>query len=144
MVTGGFAIKVLKSDNPSGAVIYLDEIVYEPESIEPEIEFTYVPPKYSYENLRGKVSGVDPKDYGVAVYIKISGWWTKPYWNRPVTSINQSSTWVCDITTGGVDSRASAIKAFLIPKDYSPPLGYGGSLSSEISDYAVAEVYVER
>jgi len=43
------------------------------------IEFTYVPPYGSFEDLSGKVTGVKPADYRVAVYIYVEGWWNKPY-----------------------------------------------------------------
>ena len=72
----------------------------------PAIELTLVPPIGSSDNLRGQVWHVAPGEYGVAVYIKVlGGWWTKPYWNNPVTAIACDGTWVCDITTGGKTLR---------------------------------------
>ncbi|MFW6110287.1 MAG: hypothetical protein ACOC6Q_02580 [Patescibacteria group bacterium] len=98
------------------------------------------------ELLRGQVWHVKPADHGVAVYIKVrGGWWTKPYWNSPVTSIAPDGNWVCDITTGGEDNEATEITAFLIPLDYDPPLMSGGStLPTELDTNALAKVSVTR
>jgi len=109
----------------------------------PSIEFTYVPPIGSHKNLKGKVSNVVPKDYKVAVYIKVlGGWWTKPKWTKPSTSIESDNTWVCDITTGGIDEKATKIKAFLIKKDYNPPSRSGQGALPTID--SVAEIEVVR
>src|SRR5262245_19181302 len=43
---------------------------------------------------------------------------TKPYWSLPATLILADGTWTCDITTGGVDERATEIVAFLVPKTF--------------------------
>jgi hypothetical protein len=68
------------------------------------IEFTVVPPYGSVENLAGQVWHVNPFDYQVAVYIQVrGGWWTKPFFNTPLTPIQIDGYWICDITTGGVD-----------------------------------------
>ena len=101
-----------------------------------EIEFTYVPPFESYENLQGVVSGVEPDDYKVAVYINVSGWWTKPSMAQPLTAINSDRSWNCDITTGGIDQCATEIIAFLVPNGYDPPLGSGQQcLALELYNY---------
>lgn len=113
---------------------------------DPAIEFTYVPPYGSYDNLRGQVWHVWPDDYGVAVYIYVNGgWWTKPYWNNPLTSINCDGSWKCDITTGGVDHIATRIIAYLVPCGYDPPLASGqSSLPQELEQNCVAKVEVTR
>jgi exo-beta-1,3-glucanase (GH17 family) len=110
------------------------------------IEFTYVPPYGSFENLRGQVWHVRPGDYKVAVYIDVGGgWWTKPYFSSPLTSIWPDGSWTCDITTGGVDQSATAIVAYLIPNGYSPPLMSGGStLPAELELNSVAKVETTR
>lgn len=112
----------------------------------PTIEFTYVPPYGSFENLSGQIWHVRPSDYRVAVYIKVrGGWWTKPYWNTPLTVIRPDGSWTCDITTGGVDQEATAIVAYLAPNGYSPPLMSGGStLPGEIEQNSVAKVETTR
>jgi|GEM_PF-826124 len=88
----------------------------------PTITFTFVPTIGSFDNLQGKVSHVFPRDYGIAVYIKVgTTWWQKPTFAQPVTKINIDGTWVCDVTTGGIDEQATEFKVFLIPADYTPP-----------------------
>lgn len=122
------------TDNPSVAS-YSEENVRSG-----EIVFTYVPAFGSYANLRGQVLSVKPEDYKVAVYIYVSGWWTKPYWARPLTPIARDGTWTCDITTGGQDQCATKVIAFLVPKGYNPPLGKGQQcLPSELYQYLYAE-----
>jgi hypothetical protein len=110
------------------------------------IEFTTVPPIGSFDNLHGQVWHVAPDDYGVAVYIKVSGgWWTKPYFSTPVTEINCDGTWTCDITTGGTDQLATDIAAFLIPSTYSPPLAVSlAFLPAELYTNSLANIEVAR
>jgi len=111
----------------------------------PTIEFTYVPPYGSFDKLQGRVECVEPADYNVAVYIFISGWWTKPYWAWPLTTIREDGSWTCNITTGGTDQLATKIIAFLVPNGYDPPLMRGGqTLPSELYENAVAYVETER
>ena len=111
----------------------------------PTIEFTYVPPLGSFENLRGKVTNVTPSDYKVAVYIYVSGWWTKPTLTDPLTIIQSDGNWTCDITTGGSDQNATQIKAYLIPNSYTPLQMSGGqTLPSELDQNAVASIEAIR
>jgi exo-beta-1,3-glucanase (GH17 family) len=112
----------------------------------PEIEFVYVPPYGSLDDLRGQVWHLQPADYKVAVYIRVgSGWWTKPRWNAPLTSINCDGTWTCDITTGGNDTSANTIAAYLIPNGYNPFSAHGEStLPPELIQNSVAHVEVAR
>jgi hypothetical protein len=91
------------------------------------------------------VRGVDPSDYKVAVYIYVSGWWTKPTWGSPLTPIQSDGSWSCDITTGGMDQFATQIAAFLVPNGYSPPLMAGEpALPAELFAHSVASAQVER
>ena len=109
------------------------------------IEFTYVPPYGSFGNLQGRVGCAIPADYKVAVYIYVSGWWTKPYWAQPLTPIQSDGTWTTDITTGGTDQLATKIAAFLVPNGYDPPSMSGGqTLPTELFDNAVAYIMVDR
>jgi hypothetical protein len=110
----------------------------------PAIWFTYVPPYGSYENLKGRVSHVSSESYKVAVYIKVGGWWTKPYWATPNTNIECNGSFVTDVTTGGIDERATEIRAYLIPENYDPPLAYGGALPAEVEANAVASEVATR
>jgi exo-beta-1,3-glucanase (GH17 family) len=110
------------------------------------IEFTIVPAIGSFDNLRGQVWHVEPDQHGVAVYIKVNGgWWTKPYWNNPVTAISCDGSWVCDITTGGDDAQATDIAAFLIPLTYTPPSAtWAGVLPVELYTNSLANIEVPR
>ncbi len=95
---------------------------------DPSIEFTYVPPHGSNENLQGRVRGVNPGSCSVAVYIFGDGfaWWTKPYQASPKVPIQPDSTWTCDITTGGSDRFAIRVRAYLWPNSLgTPPFANG-------------------
>jgi hypothetical protein len=112
---------------------------------EPSIAFTFVPAYGTFQNLTGQVCHVWPDEHRVAVYIYVGGgWWTKPYWDSPLTNIYPDGSWVCDVTTGGIDSEATSIAAFLVPAAYDPPLADGGSLPAAIEEDAIAEATVER
>lgn len=112
----------------------------------PTIQFTYVPPYGSNNDLKGEVLHVKPADYRVAVYIKVrGGWWTKPYWTSPLTAIMPDGSWICAITTGGVDQEATEIVAYLLSTGYNPPLMSGGStLPEELNTNSVAKTSATR
>ena len=113
----------------------------------PVIEFTYVPPYGSSDNLIGRVRNVDPAAYKVAVYIFVegAGWWTKPTFAQPLTSIRSDSIWFCNITTGGSDIYATKIQAFLLPNGVNPPQAGGlGCLPTSLEMISVAKVNTER
>jgi hypothetical protein len=89
------------------------------------INFTHVPeyPNPGNENLEGNVTGVNPDDYFVAVYIRVEDvWWTKPYYASPKRPIKADGTWICDITTGGNDRYATEVAAYLLPEGEGPPI----------------------
>jgi exo-beta-1,3-glucanase (GH17 family) len=108
----------------------------------PTISFTKVPLINTNEKLQGIVSHVIPKDYGVVLYIYVpgAGWWIKPTFASPVTTINVDGTWTCNIVTGGNDASATQIRAILIPAGYAPP----SSVSSFPADKIVAEALIRR
>jgi hypothetical protein len=110
------------------------------------IQLAYVPPYGSFDNLKGQIWHVQPADYKVAVYIRVgSGWWTKPFWNAPLTSINCDGTWTSDITTGGNDHQANTIAAYLVLNGYDPFSAHGQStLPTELIQNSVAYVEVTR
>ena len=109
------------------------------------IEFTYVPAYGSFDDIEGQVNCVDSDEYKVAVYIFVSGWWTKPTFANPLTDILTDGSWVTDITTGGIDEQATKITAFLVSNNYSPPLMSGGaSLPQTLFDIAIAHITAER
>jgi hypothetical protein len=93
----------------------------------------------------GRVYCVNPDDYKIAVYIYVSGWWTKPYWAWPLTTIQSDGAWATNITTGGNDPYATRLGAFLVPNGYNPPPMSGGvELPAELYQNAVAYKTVER
>jgi exo-beta-1,3-glucanase (GH17 family) len=108
----------------------------------PTIALTVVPPIGSSDDLEGQVLHV----FAVAVYIEVfGGWWTKPTFANPLTSIPPDGYWIADITTGGSDTSASRIAAFLVPFDYDPPSRSGQSnLPMQLQTVAVASVEVAR
>lgn len=112
----------------------------------PAIEFAYVPPYESFDDLKGQAWHVNPEDYAIAVYICVSGWWwTKPTFAQPLTTIRADGSWICDVTTGGIDETATKIAAFLLPNWYDPPLLSGeASLPVELDQTAVAKVETVR
>jgi len=112
----------------------------------PTIKFASVPARGSFDNLSGSVLHVRPDAYKVAVFIRVgSGYWTKPYWTDPLTTIDSGGGWSCDITTGGADETANQIVAFLVPAGYTPPLLAGqNSLPSELSGTAVSSATASR
>ena len=95
----------------------------------------------STSSAKGHVTGINPDDYKVAVYIQVRGnWWTKPYWSTPLTSINANGKWECDIITGGVDYEATQVRAYLVPNGYSPPsVGGGSTLPAELDQNSIAK-----
>lgn len=117
-----------------------------PGGSEPLIIFTSVPPMGSNEYLYGRVEGVDPAKYVVAVYIRVSGgWWTKPYFADPTTPIASDGTWSCPYATGGNDTSATALRAYLIPIGFNPPAMQGGTnLPAELTQNAEAMVEATR
>lgn len=91
----------------------------------PTISFTGIPTYNTSEDLHGQVDCIDPAeydDYAVAVYITVGGgWWTKPTFAAPLTTINADGSWVCDVTTGGNDAQATRFAAFLWPRAAGDP-----------------------
>lgn len=113
----------------------------------PSIEFTSVPPRGSSADLFGQVWHVKPADYKVTVYIYVpgAGWWVKPYFSSPKTTIQSDGRWYCDIATGGSDVWATQIAAFLFPNNYSPPLLSGSAaLPANLFTDATAYIQVNR
>lgn len=114
---------------------------------EPSIEFTYVPPFGSSNDLTGRVANVVFADYRVAAHIFVggAGWWTKPTFEQPLTPIGNDGVWQCDITTGGADPCATMIAAFLVAAGYAPPPANGNQqLPDDLFTNAAAWTTVTR
>jgi hypothetical protein len=91
----------------------------------------------------GTVVGVNPADYQVAAYIDVNGgWWTKPYWNSPLTSIQPSGAWSADIDTGGDDAAATEVRGYLVPSGTTVPPASGGALDASLSAYPFSDVQI--
>jgi hypothetical protein len=111
----------------------------------PKITITHIPSYGVSGSASGIVKGVNPSKYKVAVYIYVSGWWNKPYWNSPLTKIKSDGTWSCNINTGGNDIKATRIAAFLVPAKYVPPKMAGEkNLPSKLYKNSVAYSIVKR
>lgn len=112
----------------------------------PEIGFTFVPPRGSLQDLRGRVQHLRPAEHAVAVYIRVAGaWWMKPTLAQPKTIVLPDGTWVCDITTGGSDEQADAIAAYVVPIGNEVPLALGAAvLPATLRGIAVASTQVTR
>lgn len=85
------------------------------------VQFTYVPPYGSFNNLQGRVHGVNTASNRVVVFIYVNGagWFTKPTCAAPLTTIQPDGTWSADITTGGSDQNATQIAAYVVPVGFS-------------------------
>jgi hypothetical protein len=100
------------------------------------VNITHVPAFGSAGNASGTVTGMKLRyQSGVAVYIKVGGgWWSKPYFDSPLTAINSDGTRSANIATGGDDVHATEIRAYLIPNGFTVPvLGGGASLPDSLS-----------
>jgi len=140
VVPRGFSIPLVAGDPTLPESILVNAIAMT--SIAPTINFTYVPPYGSYEDLRGKVSNARPSEFKVVVFIEVYGvWWIKPYWDSPSTAINSDGTFTTDITTGGSDELAKTIRAFLVPIGY--PIS-GSTTQSSLIPIATDWIEVTR
>lgn len=113
----------------------------------PNIKITSVSRYGTSGYASGTVGGVSTSTYRVAVFIYVPylGWWNKPTWAQPLTTISSNGKWKCDIDTGGRDIYATKVAAFLVPKNYKPPELHGASsLPSELYKNAVAHHGVSR
>ncbi len=123
--------------------VFIPEIM--DKSCSPQIEFTFVPPLGNLDNLRGRVDCIQPADYRVAVFIFATSWFTKPFYDQPLTTIQLDGSWTADITTGRRDEQATRIAAFLVPAGYSPPLVKGELiLPAELTAKSLTHLIVDR
>jgi hypothetical protein len=111
----------------------------------PSIEFTFVPRYGAVDDLEGQILHVLPTDYKVVTYIYVGGWWVKPTFASPLTTVQVDGSFIVDVTTGGIDERATRYAAYLVPNGYNPPLlGGSGSIPSDVANNAVAQLVVDR
>jgi hypothetical protein len=111
-------------------------------ALEPTIEYTDIPAFGTADPLKGQAGNIAPADYSVAVYIYVSGWWTKPTTTAPLTAISKDGSWECDCIRAESDRHATRFAAFLVPSSYSPPSVSGSpelpeDLYSSAAAYAI-------
>ena len=109
------------------------------------IQITKVPALGSGGSAQGIITGMNSSDYpnyGVAVVIYIGGgWWTKPYFASPMTTIQTNGTWSANITTGGNDTWATVVHAYLVPSSFDIPLLSGSeAIPSSLTAFPFARI----
>lgn len=98
-------------------------------------------------SITGIVSGVaNPAAHGVAVYIHIegAGVWTKPTFAAPVTPVLANGTFTANVTSGGLDDRATVLCAVLLPPGFTTPPVAAGAATFPVIPQALATACVER
>ncbi len=111
------------------------------------VEFTSVPPHGSFNDLTGRVHGVEFATHRVAVFIHVAGagWYTKPTCASPLAVIQSNGTWSADITTGGSDQNARQIAAYLVPESFSHPCVLGEPcIPATVEQQAIASTLATR
>ncbi len=109
-------------------------------NVDTTIAFTFIPPYGQLDILRGRVTGVDPSRYKVAVYIFIEGigWWSKPFLDS-VVAIDSNSTWTCFVRPVQSDTLAVEFHAALLPNGNLAPRAEGSRfLPKRLDTIAVA------
>lgn len=112
---------------------------------EPGIRITHLPTMGQCGTALGTTSDVEPADYyaAVLIYIPGSGWWSKPFCDPRVVSVQPNGEWSAKICTGGIDNTAAIVEAYLIPRSGYPTcypacvLG-AGCVPQTLKDAAVA------
>jgi len=91
------------------------------------------------------VTGVDFSQSRVAPFIYVAGlgWYTKPSFAVPTVPINSDGTFSANVTTGGLDSRATIFCAALVAANYTPPQANGSyRIPADLNSTAID--FVER
>jgi len=95
----------------------------------PGISITFVPPLGSTQSVRGTVlfteTPCDPQFYRVALYIHVPGFSSdficKPSDTQPLSMLSPAGGWDILYATGGNDTTATEIAAFLVSRSFSNP-----------------------
>ena len=80
-------------------------------------------------DIEGHVTGVKPGDAFIVFCIRVgqpNNWWIKPNTDHPKTIIAADGRFYCDVTTGGLDTNASSIVAYLFTNNYTVKFDPGG------------------
>jgi hypothetical protein len=120
----------------AGLILLIMMLAYQPAAFasaaNPSIKFTYVPP-YGIKNpdpnpnlldsAKGRALNINPNDYYVACYIYVAGvnWWPKPFFDPWKTGIGANGNWSCDVSSSGIDEKATIIEAYLVHKAPDDP-----------------------
>ena len=115
-------------------------------SAAPTLLITNLPAYGSSQPLAGLVAGVDPAQYEVAVCVNVPGygWVNKPTCANLFTAIQSDGSWTTDITTGGSDSLATRIAAFLLPSNAPLTCVQGQPFLTNVYAQSVASAIVTR
>ena len=112
-----FTLYLEKPDGVGVTVVNFDDCILREIESADSIRLDEIPACGSSEKLKGSVTGVNPADYSIGVYIFNAGWWPKPTFASPWTDIKSDGTWQCDISTSlPYDLSANEVMAFLVPK----------------------------
>ena len=126
----------------------IENIEHQIAKAQPILIFTDIP---SYgnrlKNLHGMLINAPYDKYYIAVYIYIrdTGWRSKPYKQSHIIEISKNGQWECDITTAPFDQNAIEILALLFNKDeLAPILNDAPVLPDSLLEKAMAVVRVSR
>jgi hypothetical protein len=112
-----FTLYLEKPDEVGVTVVNFDDCILREVENSDSISIDEIPSCGSTTKLKGTVTDINTADYRVGIYIFNAGWWPKPTFASPWTSIKSDSTWECDISTSlPYDLSASEVIAFLVPK----------------------------
>jgi len=116
-----FTLSLEKPESAGLVIASFDDCILREIECTDCITLDEIPPCGSSGLLRGSVTTVNPADYSVGVYISNAGWWPKPTFALPWTSIQPDGSWQCDISTAlPYDLSAAEVMAFLVPKTEIP------------------------
>lgn len=119
----------------------------ENEENSPRISFNQIP-TYGDQNgiLCGKVDGIRPCDYILALYIQVNGrWWVKPTYAAREIRLACDGSFCIDVVTGGFDRNATEYQLFLLDKECEPPgLGNAPSIPDSLYEKAIAHEIITR
>lgn len=107
----------------------------------PSIQIKVVSQNASTTAISGRVSHVDVSSHYVAVYVCRSseGWSIRPSIAEPRTFIRRDSTWRCRSGVARDAGSVIAIRAYVLPDTFSPPLVVGiAVLPSSLDSAAIA------
>jgi hypothetical protein len=109
--------------------------------VRPTIEIVTLSHQPNQDLLSGRVSHVDVSTHYVAVYVfkPGAGWSIQPSVAQPRILIRRDSSWRCRVRSSGSALKPTAIRAYMLPDSFSPPLLEGAQiLPASLDSAAVA------